>query len=74
VHDEGEGLRVHLVDQQVEPFGFGIRVGGVAKDAEGDRTGGKWRKRRATGEQNENQGQTTFSPSPGMKAENVVCP
>ena len=39
VHDEGERLRVHLVDQRVEALDLGLGVGRVAQHAEATRSG-----------------------------------
>jgi len=77
VHHEGERLRVHLVDQPVEACDLRLAIGRIAQRAERDVACRQRRERRATSqksEKQENQGQTTFSPSPSMKAENVVCP
>ena len=37
VDDEGELLRVHLLDHEVEPLDFAFAIGRVAQDAEHDR-------------------------------------
>jgi hypothetical protein len=58
VHHEGERLRVHLVDQPIEPLHFVGRVGRIPEHAESDLTRRKGL--RAAREDNEKQGETRF--------------
>jgi len=69
VHHERERLAVEIVDQEFEALGFALGVGRIAHQGEAD-AARRDRLRRAAGEKNKNQGQTTFSP----RTENVVCP
>jgi len=77
VHHEGERLRVHLVDQPVDACDLRLAIGRIAQRAERDVACRQRRERRATSqksEQQENQGQTTFSAFIDGDGENVVCP
>ncbi len=68
VRDEGELAGVQVIDQRFEAAHLALRVRRIAHEGEG-KCAGPGRRRSARSQQNENQGQTTFS---GVK--NVVCP
>jgi hypothetical protein len=51
VHDEGELLRVHVVDHPVEQLDLARVVRRVAEDAEGDAAGGRGGRRAAADEE-----------------------
>jgi hypothetical protein len=53
VHHEGERLRVHLVDQQLEARDLRLAIGRIAQRAERDVACRQRRERRAAGNQQE---------------------
>ena len=60
MRDESEVARIQVVDQRIEAQRFRLGVGGIARQRKDDRARRRRLQRRAAGEENRNQGQTTI--------------
>src|SRR5438477_5719989 len=60
MRDESEVARIQVVDQRIEALRFRLGVGGIARQRKDDRARRCRLQRRAAGEKNQNQGQTTI--------------
>ena len=60
MRDESEVARIQVVDQRIEAQHFRLGVGGIARQRKDDRARRRRLQRRAAGEKNQNQGQTTI--------------
>ena len=57
---ENEVLGVEIIDQRIEALHFRLGVGGITHQRKDDRARRRRLQRRAAGEKNQNQGQTTI--------------
>src|SRR5207249_9905120 len=60
MRDENEVLGVEIIDQRIEALHFRLGVGGITHQRKDDRARRRRLQRRAAGEKNQNQGQTTI--------------